>query len=97
MKTPQNIRVHREDAILEIVWSEDEVARLAFRLLRQSCRCAMCIDEFTGRQILDPESVSEDIQLNDVSLTGNYALKFVWSDGHDSGLYTWTHLHSLSE
>ena len=95
MKTPQNIRVHRDDAVLEIIWAENEVSRLPFRLLRQSCRCAMCIDEFTGRQVLDPNSVPEDIQLNDVSLTGNYALKFVWSDTHDSGLYTWTHLHSL--
>jgi len=96
MKTPQNIRVHHEDAILEIVWTEDDISRLPFRLLRQSCRCAACIDEFSGRQILQPESVPEDIQLKDVSLTGNYALKFLWSDSHDTGLYTWTHLHNLA-
>ena len=95
MKTPQNIRVHRDEAVLEIIWAEDEISRIPFRLLRQSCRCAMCIDEFTGRQLLDPRSVGEDIQLNDISLTGNYAVKIVWSDAHDSGLYTWTHLHSL--
>ncbi len=95
MKTPLNIRVHRDESVLEIVWAEDQVSRLPFRLLRQSCRCAMCIDEFSGRQILDPDSIPEDIQLKDVSLTGNYALKFAWSDSHDTGLYTWTHLHSL--
>jgi len=96
MKTPQNIRVHKDDAVLEIIWTEEETSRLPFRLLRQSCRCAACIDEFTGRQILAPESVPEDIQLKNVSLTGNYALKFLWSDDHDTGLYTWTHLHSLT-
>ena len=96
MKTPKNIRVHRDEAVLEIIWNEDETSRLPFRLLRQSCRCAACIDEFTGKQILDPESVLEDIQLKDVSITGNYALKFMWSDNHDTGLYTWTHLNSLS-
>lgn len=96
MKTPQNIRVHKDDAVLEIVWTEDETSRLPFRLLRQSCRCAACIDEFTGKQILDPASVPEDIQLKDVSLTGNYALKFLWSDNHDTGLYTWIHLNSLN-
>ena len=97
MKTPKNIRVHREDAVVEIVWAEGEVSQLSFRLLRQSCRCAVCIDEFSGRRILDPESVPEDIQLRDISLTGNYAVKFVWSDAHDSGLYTWSHLHSLKK
>jgi DUF971 family protein len=97
MKTPQNIRVHRDDGVLEIVWTEDEISRLPFRLLRQSCRCAVCIDEFTERQLLKPDSIPEDIQLNDISLTGNYAVKIVWSDTHDSGLYTWTHLHSLDE
>ena len=95
MKTPQSIRVYKDDAVLEIVWTEEEISRLPFRLLRQSCRCAACIDEFTGRQILSPESVPEDIQLKDVSLTGNYALKFLWSDDHDTGLYTWNHLNSL--
>jgi len=96
MKTPQNIRVHKDDAVLEIIWTEEETSRLPFRLLRQSCRCAACIDEFSGKQILDPASVPEDIQLKDVSLTGNYALKFLWSDDHDTGLYTWTHLNSLN-
>jgi len=96
MKTPQNIRVHKDDAVLEIVWTEEETSRLSFRLLRQSCRCAACIDEFSGKQILDRESVPKDIQLKDVSLTGNYALKFLWSDDHDTGLYTWTHLNSLN-
>ena len=97
MKTPKNIRVHRDDAVVEIVWAEGEVSRLSFRLLRQSCPCAVCIDEFSGRRILDPESVPEDIQPLDISLTGNYAVKFVWSDAHDTGLYTWSHLHSLRQ
>ncbi len=97
MQTPQNIRVHKEDRILELVWSEDEVSRLPFRTVRQSCRCAACINEFTHEQILDPESVSETIHPQDVTLTGNYALKILWSDSHDSGLFTWDHLRSISD
>lgn len=95
METPINIRVLKEDGILEVHWSETDVSRLTLQKVRQSCQCAACVDEFTGRQILDPKSVPANIQPNDVSLTGNYALKFVWSDGHDSGLFTWTHLRKL--
>ncbi|MDG1894327.1 MAG: DUF971 domain-containing protein [Fuerstiella sp.] len=97
MKTPQNIRVHKDDGILELVWTDDDVSCIPFRAVRQDCRCAACVDEFTGRQILDQNSVPESIMPNDVSLTGNYALKFLWSDAHDSGLFTWDHLRSIAD
>ena len=95
MQTPQNIRVIQEARVLELVWSESDVDRLPLRLVRQSCRCAACVDEFTGRQILDPESVPEDISIEHIALTGNYALKIRWSDSHDTGLFTWTHLKAI--
>lgn len=96
MQTPKNIRVHKEDRVLELVWGDDDISRLPFQAIRQDCRCAACVDEFTGRQILQKESVSEKITPDDVGLTGNYALKFRWSDGHESGLFTWDHLRSLA-
>ena len=96
MDTPQNIRVHKDIGILELVWTDDDVSRIPFRAVRQDCRCAACVDEFTGRQILDQNNVPESIHPEDVSLTGNYALKFRWSDSHDSGLFTWDHLRSIA-
>ena len=97
MQTPENIRIHKEDGILELVWSSEDVSRIPFRTIRQSCRCAACVDELSGRQILDKDSVPESIQPDEVSLTGNYALKIRWSDMHDSGLFTWNHLREISE
>lgn len=97
MQTPENIRVLKEERILEIVWSDVDTSRLPLRLVRQSCRCAACVDEFTGKQILDPASVAEDISLEDIALTGNYALKIRWSDSHDTGLFTWTHLQAIAQ
>ena len=96
MQTPQNIRVHKEERSVELVWSDTDVSRLPFRFVRLNCRCAGCVDEFTGRKILKPETVPEDIHPDEVSLTGNYAMKFKWSDTHDSGLFTFDHLRSLS-
>jgi len=96
MQTPKNIRVLKDDRILELVWDEDDVSRLPFRAIRQDCRCAACVDEFTGRQVLDRASVPETINPDDVSLTGNYALKIRWSDSHESGLFTWDHLRSIA-
>lgn len=56
----------------------------------------MCIDEFTGERILDTGTIAADIAPADLSFIGNYALKIRWSDGHDTGLYTWDLLESLA-
>lgn len=96
MQTPANIRVHSDEGILELVWTESDVSKIPFRSIRQDCRCAACVDEFTHQQILDRESVPASIRPHDVSLAGNYALKIGWSDGHDSGLFTWDHLRSIA-
>ena len=97
MKTPENIRVHRDEGILELVWNAEETSRIPLRVVRQSCPCAACVDEFTGRQILDPDSVPENIVPDEVALAGNYALKVRWSDGHDTGLFTWSHLKAVAD
>lgn len=97
MKTPENIRVHRDEGILEIIWNAEETDRIALRTVRQSCPCAACVDEFSGAKILDADSVPVDIHPLEVALAGNYALKVRWSDSHDSGLFTWDFLRSIAD
>lgn len=97
MQSPKNIRVHRDQRVLELIWSESDISRLPFRTVRQNCRCAVCVDEFTGQQKLDPDTVAVDLDLVEVSLCGNYALRIRWSDTHDSGLFTWSHLRAVGE
>ena len=97
METPANVRAHQQEGVLELVWSDADVSRLSFANVRRACPCASCVDENTGRQILQPETVSEDIKAESVQLAGNYALKIGWSDGHNTGLFTWTHLRKLNQ
>ncbi len=97
MQSPQNIRVHKEQRLLELIWTEIDRSIIPFRSVRQNCRCAVCVDEFTGRQLLDPESVPVDLGVVEISLCGNYALRVRWSDNHDSGLFTWNHLRAISD
>jgi DUF971 family protein len=59
--------------------------------------CARCVDEITGERLVDVDGIDRDIAITEMSLVGNYALKIRWSDGHDTGLYTWDHLRRLSE
>ena len=97
MQSPKNIKVHKDQHVLELIWTDSDISRLPFRTVRQNCPCAVCVDEFTGKQLLDPESVPVDLGLLEVSLCGNYALRIRWSDNHDSGLFTWNRLRSIAE
>ena len=65
------------------------------RALRLACGCASCIDEWTGEERLDPESVPEDVHPLRIEPVGRYAIQIEWSDGHSSGIYPFRRLREL--
>ena len=77
---------------LEITWSAGHVGRYAARPLRLACPCAACVDEMTGRPLLDPADVPDDVQLVDLQPVGAYGIRIRWSDGHGTGIYTYRFL-----
>lgn len=62
--------------------------------LRRDCKCAACVEEFSGRQILKPEDIPDSVKPISMNPTGNYALSVDWSDGHKS-LYPYKQVRSL--
>lgn len=92
---PIPLRIHRTDDAVTITWAEGHVGRYPARDLRLACQCAACVEEMTGRPLLAPASVPPDIRPLAVSLVGGYAIRIDWSDGHNTGLYTYDHLLRL--
>jgi DUF971 family protein len=78
-----------------ISWSDGHVSHYPHRELRIDCACAACIEEMTGRQILDVLSVPADIFAVDYLEIGRYAIQFAWSDGHATGIYPFTMLRKI--
>ena len=88
--------ITREDGGVRIEW--DQAGHTAFypaRALRLACPCAGCVEEMTGRPLLDPATVPADVKPLALSLVGAYGLKVHWSDGHATGIYTFAHLFDV--
>ena len=93
---PSEINRHDEQLCLQLVWPDGVDVMIPYRAVRLACPCAHCVDEWTGKPLLDPDTVPEDIAIESMELRGNYALKISWTDGHDTGLYTWARLSSIT-
>jgi DUF971 family protein len=85
----------RDDGIL-IEWdTSGHVWVYPARDLRLACPCAACVEEMTGRALLDPARVPADVGPESLALVGAYGLRVRWSDGHDTGIYDFRRLLSL--
>jgi DUF971 family protein len=93
---PTEIKAIRKERVVQFRWPDGVVTRYGFKRLRGECRCAACVDERTGIRTLDINSIPECIEIRGMELVGNYAVKITWSDGHDTGLYTWDHLRRIA-
>jgi Mrp family chromosome partitioning ATPase/DUF971 family protein len=89
------IEAHPEDIVVE--WPDGSKSKLINRMLRGACRCAVCVDEHTGEQLLDANSIPANIHVEDIQSLGNYAVCISWSDGHSTGIFTWDYLRDLGE
>jgi len=86
-----------DDFTVSIVWGDDR--RCGYRAveLRRACPCAQCVNEWTGQRTLKAESISDELTIVDLSLVGRYAVNFRWSDGHDTGIYSFRYLRELGD
>jgi DUF971 family protein len=85
------------EACLRITWADGRACRFDAPALRRACPCAQCVNEWTGQRMLKPEAVSDEVRIEDVSIVGRYALNFRWSDGHETGIYSFVYLRELCE
>ena len=94
--TPVGLQ-RRDPRTLSLLWEDGQRSDLDVRELRLACQCALCVEEMSGRKLLDPQTIRADVSPRKIESVGNYAIQFDWSDGHNSGIYSFNDLRALGE
>ena len=92
---PSNIVVHQQSKVLELSYENGNTYRLPFELLRVLSPSAEVQGHGPGQETL--QTGKRDVLIANLEPVGHYALKPSFSDGHDSGLFTWDYLLFLCE
>ena len=80
-----------------VEWSDGHKGVHDAMYLRINCGCAECVEEWSNRKLLDPASVPSDIRAEDYLMVGRYAVQFLWSDAHYTGIYPFETLRGLCQ
>ncbi len=91
--SPTEITVHSGSRVLEIAFDDGKRFRLPFEFLRVYSPSAEVRGHGPGEEVL--QTGKRDVTIESVDTVGLYALQPMFSDGHDSGLYSWEYLYGL--
>ena len=90
---PESITLHGASRVLEVGFADGSVFRIPFELMRIYSPSAEVQGHGPGQEVL--QTGKRDVTVVDLEPIGNYAVKPVFSDGHDSGIYSWDYLYFL--
>lgn len=91
--TPTAITVHNQSRILEVVFSDGAQFKIPFELMRVYSPSAEVQGHGPGQEVL--QTGKRDVGVIELESVGNYAVKPVFSDGHESGIFSWDYLYHL--
>jgi ATP-binding protein involved in chromosome partitioning len=96
LDVPREIRKKKDGTGISLVWPDGHESVYTPAQLRSHCRCAACRNELTGERLLNPARVDPDLKIIKMETLGNYALGFLFSDGHGTGIYSFDTLREIS-
>lgn len=82
---------------LIVQWPDGHSGEFTPYNLRRNCTCAMCIDEDSGRRLIDEKKIPLDIRIESFQPVGRYAMAFTFSDKHSTGIYKYELLREICE
>jgi len=92
-RAPQEIKLRRQSRVLDVTFDDGQRFELPFEYLRVYSPSAEVRGHGPGQETL--QLGKHDVQIRSVDPVGHYAVRLVFDDGHDTGLYTWAYLYEL--
>ncbi len=90
---PTEIKLHKVSRVLELTYSDGSVFKLPAEFLRIQSPSAEVRGHGPGQEVL--QVGKQHVEITNVEPVGSYAVKLVFSDGHDTGLYSWGYLYEI--
>ena len=90
---PTEIKLHQTSRVLEIAFSDGRVFKLPYEFLRVYSPSAEVRGHGRGQETL--QTGKRDVSIKEVEAVGHYAIRPLFSDGHDTGLFSWDYLYEL--
>jgi DUF971 family protein len=91
--SPVSVTVHKQSRVLEIGFSDGREFRIPFELMRVCSPSAEVQGHGPGQEVL--QTGKRNVDITGLEPVGNYALQPTFSDGHDTGIYSWDYLYFL--
>ncbi len=93
---PKKIEI--KNGNLQIAWDDETASEIELSILRKNCPCAYCTTQEEGSDDMRVRRFTVDqLTVANLEIVGNYALKVVWKDGHNLGIYTFESLKETAE
>ena len=91
--TPRDLTVHGQSRVLEVTFSDGAHFRIPFELMRIYSPSAEVQGHGPGQEVL--QTGKRAVELSSLEPVGNYAIQPAFSDGHDTGIFSWDYLYFL--
>ena len=95
MPRPTDIKLHQQSRVLQLAFDDGYRCNLTCEYLRVHSPSAEVQGHGPGQEVL--QVGKEEVGIDALEPTGNYALKIRFDDGHDTGLFTWDYLYALGQ
>jgi DUF971 family protein len=93
LPTPTELILHARSRQLEIAFADGQRFRIAYELMRVCSPSAEVQGHGPGQEVL--QTGKREVDIEQIEPVGHYAVKPRFSDGHDSGLFSWSYLYTL--